>query len=525
MTGTASTCGLSSDRSITMELETIAVIGVSIGVIARELEATEASVRSLRHQLEHAAAGAQLYPGEAIAATRLSTTRCELARDHVSTLAEAARTAAARYAQAERDNVRWTALQRAHSAWSQGLELRFAGPLAPLVAWGQADSFLREAKRDGLRHAGMAAMAQAPGYLAALFGLDLGFVQLVAGWTGAGRTAAPTQPLAAGLRKGLDGVGVFQQGELAMRRVPPEDWAVKYPDGPSGPAGFPGHLGRIDALGGWAAGATAPTYRGVVSGSDDAYGVAPSSIIVREVDRGDGTTLWIVNLPGTEDWSLDSENIWDVEGDLEAMTAAQKGEFKQKNVLVAELVKAALAASGAVAGEDVLLTGHSGGGIHAAAMASDPAFLAEVNVKMAIIAGAPAAGNVPGPGVEVVDFENTNDIVTAAAGGEPAQTENWTTVVSGPRPGADTAGLLSVAKTAHEIGGYLDDAGALDASSDPAYAAPKAKLDALLGPAAVATGVLAYKQYVYEGKDVPKPPPPPRRPEPRPEVRRWQEGR
>ena len=57
---------------------------------------------------------------------------------------------------------------------------------------------------------------------------------------------------------------------------------------------------------------------------------------------------------------------------MEGMTAAHQEEFEQQEVLVQELIKESLAASGALPGEDVVLTGHSGGGIHAAAAAADP---------------------------------------------------------------------------------------------------------------------------------------------------------
>lgn len=517
MTGAAMAGRLSSDRSVRLELETIAVIGVSIGVIARELEAVEASVRSLWTRLEEATWLAHLYPGEAIAATRLSATRCELAREHVGTLAEDARTAAETYAAAERDNVRVIAQLQALSAWKAGLDLRFSCfTVNPFAGLGQVGSFVQQAKDEGLRQAGMGALAKAPGYLAALLGADLGISALVAGLAGAPQPATPTLPMVAGLRKLLDRAGVFQPGDLTVRKLPPSSWLPHQPDGPSGPAG---PAAQVDEERGWAAGATPPSIQGVLKGTQDAYAVAPSSIIVREVDRGDGTTLWIVDLPGTEAWTpLDSENIWDVEGDLEAMTSAQRGEFAQKNAMVADLVKQALADAGASAGEDVLITGHSGGGIHAAAMAADPAFLANVNVRMIVIAGAPGANSQPGPGIDVLDLENTDDMVTALAGAQPEQTEHWTTVVSERRPGADTGDLAGLAANAHKLDGYLDDAAALDASADPAYAAAKERLDAVLGTAAVSTGVLAYKQYVYQGKDVAKPPS-------HPDVRRVQEGR
>ncbi|WP_155848605.1 hypothetical protein [Arthrobacter sp. 35W] len=524
---------LSSAASISAELEVVAVAGVSIGVIAGELEEVEAQVEGIRFSMEQAVLGIRPHPFQEMEAVAQARDGCRIASRQVRTLGEDARAAAENYAQTERGNARLMELQQAHSAWSLGMQLRLAGCLAPLVAWGQAEAFMKSVRREGLRKAGMGALGHAPGYLSAWLGPDMGLAALVAGWTGAARPAHTTGAMTVGLRRLMEGMGLLTPGDLRVRRVPPAEWRPAHPDGPSGPAG-PSTAGlRMDAEGSWAEGSMAPTVHAVLASSADAYTVAPpSSIIVKQVDRGDGATVWIVNLPGTEDWGLDTGNLWDVEGDLEAMTAAQRGEFAQKSVLVQELVKAALADAGAAAGDEVLLTGHSGGGIHAAMMAADPAFVAEVNVKMIVIAGSPGAQRQLQPGITAVDLVNVHDIVTGLSGAEPAQTDSWMTVVSEPRPGADPANLGALALQAHQLDGYLGDAEAFDNSADPAYAAAKERLAALLGAGAAAAGAaaagsVAFKQSIYQGTDVPKPPAPKPPPKPLtpPSRRDWGSGR
>lgn len=456
------------------------------------------SLRNERLWLAQACADALIVPSGVFDAMVRAEWRCGAVRVEIAELAQKSSQAAENYAAVEARNASAAAALSRLNALRDGWLTWWAGPLAPLKSAADFRQWLEQVRREGLRDATETTVRDGGAHLAGVLGPSIALIYFLSGLRRQDPQTVGTKP-AFLLRQFLDYTHLTRPGTLTVRAVPPREWTG--PHSGTGPGRVPsgqdldtnaGHPWAID-----------PTFKSLLQGSNDAYAYPPGSIGVVKVPRPDDSNAWVVHLPGTEDWStLDSSNPFDMEGNLEALTTAQQARFRQQEVIVQELIKAALHAAGALPGEDVLLTGHSGGGIHAAAAAASPAFLAEVNVRMIIIAGAPA-GNAKVPaGIAVMGLENEHDLVTAADFHAPPPHKNWVTVTS-HRP-AVTGGALEVVEQAHSLENYVRDAAALDRSDDPAVKATKQTLEELLGlgaGGAVAGASIVGGKWVFQGKD------------------------
>lgn len=410
----------------------------------------------------------------------------------VQELAAHASAAARRYEEAEAETVARERARRSRALFD-GVQASTAGIFLPLVLWWQYHVLRDGADRQGMRDTAEDMLNDGPAYIAGLLGPAVGLGYLLGRSPIEGRGRSGALP-AAGVRKFVDWSGLARPGHLELRAVPAGEWHGRAGDWRPGHA-VPDSSGGVQLV-------VDPSVSGLLAGSQEAYGYPPGSIAVDRLDRPDGTRAWIVHLPGTEDWSkVDSANPFDFEGDLEGMTAGQQTLFKQQQIVVQELMRQALADAGALPTDDVLITGHSGGGIHAAAAAANPAFLADFNVKMIIIAGAPARNLPVAPNVLVLDLQNDDDLVAAADYGPPPNSVNRVTVTS-HRPGAaEGKGTGDVIKDAHDLGNYIDDATALEQSNDPGIKAVRDSVGLFLGTAAAGGGPATVSRKVYQGRD------------------------
>lgn len=148
---------------------------------------------------------------------------------------------------------------------------------------------------------------------------------------------------------------------------------------------------------------------------------------VIEVEQADGSGAWIVQIPGTQDWSPRAGPLaHDLTSDARVMSL-------QRSAL-GDAALAALAHAQAGSGrpgvraEPVMLTGHSLGGIVAMAIAADDRLRAEVNLTHVVTAGSPV-GHVPvPPEVQVLALEHTGDVVPLADLTPNPDLPHWTTV-------------------------------------------------------------------------------------------------
>jgi hypothetical protein len=148
---------------------------------------------------------------------------------------------------------------------------------------------------------------------------------------------------------------------------------------------------------------------------------------VVEVAQADGSGAWIVQIPGTQEWSPRAGPlVYDLTSDVRAMSL-------QPTVLADAALAALLRAqddSGRPGsrGEPVMVTGHSLGGIVAATMAADDRLRSSVNLTHVVTAGSPV-GHIPvSPEVQVLALEHAGDIVPLADLTPNPDLPHWTTV-------------------------------------------------------------------------------------------------
>jgi hypothetical protein len=194
---------------------------------------------------------------------------------------------------------------------------------------------------------------------------------------------------------------------------------------------------------------------GLVAG-DVAVGASPGRVRVVEVPQADGSSAWVVHLPGTQEWSPRAgENPVDLTTDVRAMAG-------NATVLAAGAARALESAQRSTGRdtrrEPVLLTGHSQGGIVAAAMAADPGFTRRHRLTTVVVAGSPVARFPVPRTVSVLALEHARDPVPRLDGLPNPSRTGWLTVTrdlpasaTGGRAGASHAGEL-----------YVGTAGAVD---------------------------------------------------------------
>ncbi|MGI4895034.1 MAG: hypothetical protein ACRYF3_07985, partial [Janthinobacterium lividum] len=194
----------------------------------------------------------------------------------------------------------------------------------------------------------------------------------------------------------------------------------------------------------------------------------PEGVVRLElVTHADGTRAWIVEIPGTQDWSPLPAGTG-TPMDLTTNLRAVAGE----DTATAQAVVQAMRAAAVAPGEPVMLAGHSQGGLTAAALAADPEVRAEFSITHVLTAGSPIDSIAVPTDVRVLSLEHTDDVVPALDG-EAARSSPHRTLVrrdigAVPEFAADVA---DDPLTAHGWNGYLDTAGAVDASKDTALLA------------------------------------------------------
>ncbi len=135
-------------------------------------------------------------------------------------------------------------------------------------------------------------------------------------------------------------------------------------------------------------------------------------ISVTKVVGADGVTRWRVQIPSTQVWSpFETRAPNDLNSDLVAkLNPAQRTQLEKA-------VQSALEQSTEyTAGDPVMLSGFSLGGITAGNLAADPAFVAKFNVQAVVTAGSPLDDIYIPSNVAVLSLEHNTDPV--ANGGD-----------------------------------------------------------------------------------------------------------
>lgn len=179
---------------------------------------------------------------------------------------------------------------------------------------------------------------------------------------------------------------------------------------------------------------------------------------VIELALADGTTTWVVQVPGTHGGWFEGGTIpMDWPANVSLMLSATS----------ASKVAATRALDRAQAGragprDRVVLVGHSQGGIVAAALASDPEFTRTHRVSHVVTAGAPI-DDFPIPNAtQVLSLQHETDPVHALDASPPPDRRSWTTVeASAP---IDVRAHLTAG--AHALSAYRATASQVDRSGD-----------------------------------------------------------
>lgn len=153
-------------------------------------------------------------------------------------------------------------------------------------------------------------------------------------------------------------------------------------------------------------------------------GEAKPQVVITKVVGPDGVERWVVNIPGTEPSRLLGPT--GIDTDLATMASATNAS--EQSELSRAIVEAMDAAGVDDSGLDVMLSGHSLGGMVAADIASDPALVEKYNIKAIATQGSPIAHYPVDRDVEVLAVEHDQDVVPQLDGADNPRSDNWTTV-------------------------------------------------------------------------------------------------
>ena len=185
----------------------------------------------------------------------------------------------------------------------------------------------------------------------------------------------------------------------------------------------------------------------------------PGHVRVVEVPQPDGSSAWLVEVSGTQEWGAEAgANPFDATSDVRLM-AGQSTVLAQG---VTTALDEAMAETGRdTSGEPVLLAGHSLGGIVAAGLASSPRFRASHHVTHVVTMGSPV-GRMPVPAeVSVLSLEHQQDAVPRLEGQANPDRRGWVTVTRNLRGGS-----VHTASAAHATSEYARTAALVDSGTD-----------------------------------------------------------
>ncbi|MBE6481429.1 MAG: hypothetical protein E7Z94_03465 [Actinomyces ruminicola] len=242
-------------------------------------------------------------------------------------------------------------------------------------------------------------------------------------------TLTPMQRVAYYLAVRAEQSGAVRHGQPTGVTVTPHGGqSVTVPTGVNDPFGLGTAVPAVAALGALPpSGAAAPqpgTAAEVIRYSADMKGrdqdISSGVVSVLRTDHADGTTSWLVVIPGTTDWGSGDSNPQDLLTNLQAVSGRPTD--------MESAVVTAMREAGIAPGDRVGLYGHSQGAITAVNVAADPAVNAQFNITNLLTAGGPTAGASLPESVNALHIENTGDAVPALDGAPTPRTATRTVV-------------------------------------------------------------------------------------------------
>ena len=279
------------------------------------------------------------------------------------------------------------------------------------------------------------------------------------------------QGLTSGLGSLLPGGGLLAPFLLSGGQWPTTD----YESAVGGLVSAGGLFGLFDDDGDWVPvpadtiGAQAPGSIADIFGQQSELGEKANHGQIQIVRVPGPPESFIVQIPGTQEWSPErGGNPVDLTTNVHLMAGHETALMRE----VAEAMRAA----GIEPGDEVMLTGHSQGGILCAALASDPEFMDDFTVTSVVTGGSPIARFDIPPGVDVLALEHDQDPVPMLEGRENPDRTNWVTVerdITGVTVPDGKGGTTEVADpgAAHGTGVYETTGALVDGSDDPSVQA------------------------------------------------------
>jgi hypothetical protein len=187
------------------------------------------------------------------------------------------------------------------------------------------------------------------------------------------------------------------------------------------------------------------TISAILATTDAAYGdqgmpgTPDTGVRITTVEKPGEPPAYIVSIPGTTRWEPDgAANPADLTGNLELAG----GNLST----AAEAVRLAMEQANIPEGAPVMLSGHSQGGMIAAALASDSGFTDRFNVTNVVTFGSPVDSTPVPPGIDVLALQHDGDPVpkldlgdatAGPAGYVSLSRDNGATLVTLPNPDID----------------------------------------------------------------------------------------
>ncbi len=217
--------------------------------------------------------------------------------------------------------------------------------------------------------------------------------------------------------------------------------------------------------------APAPDTLGDLIAGDAEVAQRIGGVRVTEVIRADGTSSWVVQISGTQQWGpVSGAEVFDLTTDVRAV--AGDATLAAVGVHLA-LLQAQRSTGRDTSTEPVLLTGHSLGGILAATVAADASFRDGRRIVGVLTAGSPVDRIDVPTTIPLVSIEHVGDVVPRLDGQSRPTQGSRTTINVDPGPGA-TSGLASrahagelYADSARHLGGPAAERGPAPGAHTP----------------------------------------------------------
>ncbi|WP_395410356.1 PGAP1-like alpha/beta domain-containing protein [Cellulosimicrobium funkei] len=172
-----------------------------------------------------------------------------------------------------------------------------------------------------------------------------------------------------------------------------------------------------------------PTDTRSALGAVAALGSTDSVLSVQRIVKDGGTPTWVVAIPGTQPGNL--RTVWNMTSNYDLMSDDESQRARADSV---RAVLDAMDQSGIEPEDDVVLVGHSQGGMVAATIAA--ATVGTYQVRHVVTAGSPVGGHGLPPGVRATHLETSGEGVSGLDGKpNPATPERVTVTGTVSAPG------------------------------------------------------------------------------------------